>query len=434
MMVDQIIYLFIFSSIFQIFLSLYVYRKFLNPIFYFNLLFFLHNWSFSFGSVIYPESLLSWRADPSVSYESQSEVLLINLIGLWSLFLIFVAFTMKRRQYSQKNYTYFRNLSYFPILYFILTFVLFVNLYYSGALNLTYGIGQATTSSTAFSPINQILALRIIFASAFLILSDKKTRFMVFLIFLTEIIFSFIEGGRKPLMILVLSALIPSFDNSRMNLARSLTLTVTSLLLVYVILIIAFFRDTDLESSYFDRFTEANTNIVESGEAVTYLIINIANSEGVQNWTYQLVNEKELDLAFGRTYFQALVNMFLLRPFQGNIADWQAAYVFKYVAYPDQNNHGWDFSFTAEAILNWGPKFSFLSFIFLGLVSSFLFNRKDKNDLYKLLYYSMWPILFIGLRTDSTAIFRTTSFYLFVSFVSFFNFNELKLHFKKKHS
>ena len=79
----------------------------------------------------------------------------------------------------------------------------------------------------------------------------------------------------------------------------------------------------------------------------------MANSEGVQNWTYQLIEDEEIDLLYGKSYAQAVINVAVLGPFQGDIADWQAAYVFKQTpsTYPEQNNHGYDFSLLLSQFL-----------------------------------------------------------------------------------
>ena len=141
-MTDTLIYLFIISSLLQIVSSVFIFKRLINPILYFNILFFLHNWSYSFGSFIYPDALIPWRADPYVSYETQSDVLLINLISLWVLFLTFITFTLRRQKVDEKNYTNFRHLSLFPFAYFFLTFCLLLKLYLDGALSGFFVYGQ----------------------------------------------------------------------------------------------------------------------------------------------------------------------------------------------------------------------------------------------------------------------------------------------------
>ena len=420
----------------QVVFSLFVYKSIFNPIFYFNVLFFLHNWSYSFGTFIYPDTILPWRAYPTVSYETQPNVLLINLISLWTLFLTFTALTIRGRVFNKKNYGYFKSLSSFPLLYFMFTLILVIKLYLGGAFSggFVYGQGQALTSKEAFSPIEQILGLRVIFASAYLIIQKNKKKSTTRLIFLVEIIFTFLEGGRKVLVMLLLSALIPYLEASKVNLIRFFRITFVSFIMIYVLIAITFFRGLDRDISFTDRISQTNIRLAQTGELVTFLIINAANSEGVQNWTYQLIENEELDYSYGKSYFQAFVNIFLLRPFQGDIADMQAAYVFKYVAYPETDNHGYDYSFTAESILNWGPRFSFISYFFLGLIASFIYNRRFKNDLYRLLYYALWPTLYIYFRTDSTALLRTISFYLFIGFLTIFDIRRLKLQFIKTHT
>ena len=435
-MIETLIYIFILSASIQIVFSAFIYKTIFNPILYFNILFFLHNWSYSFGTLLYPDSIFPWRAYPSVSYETQPNVLLLNLIGLWTLFLTFIALTIRRRNFNKQKYGFFKSLSLFPLIYFIFTFSLLVKLYLEGAFSagFIYGQGQALTSKEAFSPLEQILGLRVAFASAYLIIEKNKNKFLTRLIFLCEILFTFLEGGRKVLVMLIISALIPYLESSKLNFVRFFRIASLSFIMIYLLVAVTFFRSTDNSIPLIDRINDTNSQIVETGELVTFLIINLANSEGVQNWTYQLVENNELDYSYGKSYFQAFLNMFLLRPFQGNIADMQAAYVFKYAAYPETDNQGYDYSFTAESILNWGSRYAFISYFFLGLFSSYIYNRRLKNDFYKLIYYALWPIFFIYFRSDSTAVLRALSFYIFIGFLAIFNIKRLKLHFLKTHT
>jgi hypothetical protein len=427
-----VIYAFISSALLQVAISSYIYRTCFNPVLYFNVLFFLHNWSYSFGVFLYPESYISWRADPSVSYETQVIVLWTNLASLWALFVSFIVFSRVKVKSRRRVYYWFRNLSILPVLYFIFTAILFWKSYNSGELFTVYGLNQASTASEAFSPILQLMGLRVVFGSTYLILGKNKNRGVVGLIFLVEIIFSLFEGGRKVLMILVFSLLIPVIENNRFTVVKAMRFSLASVFILYVLLLVASYRGTDRGASPISRVSAANATIVEGSHIIVFTVVNLANSEGVQNWTYQLIENKQMDLSLGKSYFQAAINTVLLRPFQGPIVDWQAAYVFKYAAYPNQHNQGWDFSFTAESMLNWGVRFSFLSYIVLGCIIAWLYRKKHTSQFYCLLYYAIWPILFIGFRTDSTAIFRTVSLYLIAVFICSIDFRNLKLSFKKR--
>ena len=128
-----------------------------------------------------------------------------------------------------------------------------------------------------------------------------------------------------------------------------------------------------------------------------------------------------MSLLVGKSYLQAFINMFVLRVFQGStIADWQGAYHFKMHAYPDVTDQGWDFSFTAEAIQNFGPNFAFISFAFLGLLISYLYSTRNKGDLNQTLYLFTWPILAIAFRMDSTSMFRLYSYIIFAYILLYF--------------
>ena len=142
--------------------------------------------------------------------------------------------------------------------------------------------------------------------------------------------------------------------------------------------------------------------------------------QGVQNWTYQLVENGEMSLLYGKSYLQAFINMFVLRVFQGEtISSWQAAYHFKNVAYPNVDNQGWDFTFTAEAIQNFGFTYSFISFLFLGLFISYLYSNRNRSDFIQSLCIFSWPVLIVAFRMDSTSMFRLYS-YVFLTFLIFY--------------
>ena len=425
-MISNIIFLFVLSLVFQILFSIYKFKSVFNPILYFNVLFFLHNWAFSFGTYLYPDAYFTWRADPNVSYDTQVTLLLINLGSLWAFFLTFI-FLSKKKMPIKIGYTRLRNLSLFPLIYFSFSGLLLAKLISEGALSQVYGLGQALSSEESFSPALQLLNLRFVFASSYLILNRNKNKKIIALMFLFEILFSILEGGRKALVIMVLSLLISNIELHRVNFIKGLKFGGAGILILYTLLLMTFYRNTDRDDSLLFRFYEASSIMAETSSTLTFLVINMANSEGVQNWTYQLIEDGSMERSYGRSYAQAILNVFILRPFQGDIVNWQAAYHFKNVAYPDVSNHGYDFSFTAESILNWGWKFSFLSYCFLAAVASFLQNRKFNNDFWRLMYFALWPILFLGFRSDSTSILRMFSFYIFVAVIGSIDFKRLKL-------
>jgi hypothetical protein len=137
-----------------------------------------------------------------------------------------------------------------------------------------------------------------------------------------------------------------------------------------------------------------------------------------------LIESGEMSLLYGKSYLQAIINMIILRPFQGDsIASWQGAYHFKDIAYPEVTNQGWDFTFTAEAIQNFGPNFAFLSFILLGILVSYFYRNRNLSDYYSILYYLTWPILVISLRTDSTAMLRIFSYIIFSYIILYYTGN-----------
>ena len=84
---ELIIYLFIVSSLSQLTYGFIKYNKLANPITYINILFFLHNWSFSFNKLFFSRFDINWRSP--ILFDYQSEGLLVNLVSLWLVFFIF---------------------------------------------------------------------------------------------------------------------------------------------------------------------------------------------------------------------------------------------------------------------------------------------------------------------------------------------------------
>ena len=115
-------------------------------------------------------------------------------------------------------------------------------------------------------------------------------------------------------------------------------------------------------------------------------------------------------------HLQGFINIILLRPFQpGRLVNSQAAYYFKNIAYPYVTNHGYDFSFTAEAILNFGIFGGFIPYIILCIYIITLYKKKSQTWVFQRIL--IWPILLISFRTDSTSMFRLLSYVYFTPII-----------------
>ena len=123
------------------------------------------------------------------------------------------------------------------------------------------------------------------------------------------------------------------------------------------------------------------------------------------------MNSGELEHLYGLSYVQAFVNTIVLRPFQGDLVNYQAAFVFRDAAYPGMPNMGFDYSFTSEGILNFGI-FAFVPYFVLGFLISTFFVKSRGNDYYAIFYLILMSILFVSLRTDSVSLFRYISYFV----------------------
>lgn len=395
------------------------FKKYINPIALFSVLHFFHNWSFSFSKHF--NDILFWRADQSlVSYFTMHEVLAINLIGSWTFFFIVILFS---KTINYKKYFKFSNSGIMLNGYYILSLIFFIRFLINFDSSSAYGADQALISSEAFDPIGRIIFFRVIMCVIY-ILSSEISKKAILSIFFIEVCLSLFTFDRKEIVFIAGSIILRFLVNSNINFISAIRYFSISIVGFGLMLYIPFYRSTEYLDGFISRFNETLILIGEYGYQISFYILTLANSEGVQNWTYQLIQSGEMSLLFGKSYLQAFINMFVLRVFQGpTIADWQGAYHFKMNAYPDVTNQGWDFSFTAEAIQNFGPNFAFISFAFLGLLISFLYSTRKKGDFNQTLYLFTWPILSIAFRMDSTSMFRLYSYIIFVYLILYFTKN-----------
>jgi len=191
-------------------------------------------------------------------------------------------------------------------------------------------------------------------------------------------------------------------------------------------IMIPVYRSFGPGGGFFNKLSMTLDSLKESSGQYLYYATGFVNSEGVQNWTLQLINDGSLKLLNGLSYLQGLVNTVLLRPFQPEwLLNSQASYYFKAVAYPNTTNHGHDYSFTSEAILNFGTKFGHIAYLILSIYIVFLYRAKSKILIFHRLL--IFPVLFISFRTDSTSMFRMISYIIFVQLLMrLFKFGQVK--------
>jgi len=354
---------------------------------------------------------MTWNADPAVSYDTIDDVLLVNIVGSWAFFLVVIF----ARNKTYKKYTSVKNVNVFLKWYYLITAVYFIKVIRMVGSNFVYGAGQALDSVSAFDPLGALIFFRVAFCAIYLILSEDRKKKILMILFI-EMVISFLLGERKELIFILFSFLIPSIYHLKINLRSFLKKVYIIVPGVFFVTFVPFYRSfTGTSMGTLEKIQASLSLMGEIKDFIIFEMLNLTNSEGVQNWTYQLVENNQITMLNGKSYFQAILNTVVLRPFQGSeIAGWQAAYHFKSVAYPNVTNQGWDFTFTAEAILNFGPNFAFLSFIGLGLIVNYLYKRRNKSDFYKVLYYSTWPTFVIYFRTDSTAMLRIFTYMIFI--------------------
>ena len=124
---------------------------------------------------------------------------------------------------------------------------------------------------------------------------------------------------------IVSSLLIKNLINKKIKFLPTFRYSLFAFFGTFFVTLIPIYRSVNnYVDGFFNVFNEVIYVISDYGSQIFLYIINLTNSEGVQNWTYQLVYDGEMTLLKGKSYLQGVINMFILRPFQGStIANWQ---------------------------------------------------------------------------------------------------------------
>lgn len=280
--------------------------------------------------------------------------------------------------------------------------------------NVIYGEGQSIDSAGSFDPLERVWNLRIyflVYALAFGNISNRKLGFYLTI----EALVGILLTERKELAFVVLFVIMLNLNKRRLRTNRIKFRQVGSYLSIMgIAILIPVYRSFAPGIGFLKKVSLSVEYLRETSGFFLYYVTGFVNSEGVQNWTLQLVNDGSLKSLYGLSYFQGLLNTFWLRPLQPEwLVKSQASYHFKAVAYPNTTNHGYDFSFTSEAILNFGTTYGLLSYLVLSIYIVFLYRGKSK--ILKFQRLLIFPVLLISFRTDSTAMFRMISYIYFVS-------------------
>ena len=409
----------IISIIILVFFSYRKFQTFRNPVFYFLIIHYLHNFSFStlqkFGLNIF------WRADTSIEFGVMDDIINFNLSIMWIVSLILLFFIKRKDIFINIGKTIYPNKFCLKIYLLFTFFLLFMNIELVLG-NIIYGSIQSIDSIGAYDPLARLWNFRIYFLLYYCLFNTISNRKLLILIGI-EVLVTFLLSERKDLSLVMFTLLMIYFNTP--NLKIRFKQIFAALSVFFLSILIPIYRNFNYENGFFNKLSLSFNYLLDTGDIIIYYITGFANSEGVQNWTLQLLNNGALNHLYGLSYFQAIVNTVIFRPFQPSwLVDSQAAYYFKSVAYPTVTNHGYDFSFTAESILNFGLLGGIIPYFFLAIYIVFLYRKKSKTWI--LQRFLIWPIILISFRTDSTSMFRLISYVFFVSVIinkinSFYN-------------
>jgi hypothetical protein len=400
----------IFSIIFLTLISYFKFNTLRNPAFYFIIIHYLHNFSFS---VLKNNGLdIFWRADPSVDFSTMDTIVSFNLVCLWLTSLLLIFFIKKKDNFiTIKNSLRKNKFSLF--IYILFSLIIIYNNRGLVSGNIVYGFGQALDSVSSFDPLARLWNFRVYFI-LFYIIFNKPAKKTILFIVLFEFMMSFLLSERKDLTLILFGLLIVFFNRKKVRF--NFFQIFSSIIIFLSLIILPIYRSFINENGIINKLYLTLDFIKDSSELILYYGTGFVNSEGVQNWTFQLINDGSLNLLYGLSYLQGFINIIIFRPFQPDwLANSQAAYYFKDIAYPSVTNHGYDFSFTAEAILNFGINGGYISYLLLSLYIINLYKKKSKTWIFQRML--IWPILLISFRTDSTSMFRLVSYVFFTPII-----------------
>jgi hypothetical protein len=384
------------------------YGAWINPVSAFCVLSFFHNW---IGSLLNVFVEIEWGVNSPES--ARTAVLFVNAVGLWCFALgAWLVRNSGVRHQSSAVRTRIPLVRVFEWGYCAIAgFMLIMPFIMAGGFARAYGEGQAAhaPTSTNFAQLLNMRQALLIAGYTTSTLQGRKRALFYIGAFCFEILIALLSGGRKALMITAAGLLIVYVSTHRVRLATTLRTAFVLLVVGYLSVAVNVWR-AGFKLPFRERFSRF-THGMASKEFEEHLIKGLmsADSEGVQSWVYRLWFQRgHQPLLYGRSYVQAAVNMVVPREFQGSLVDYQAAYFFKDRAYRGATKTGYDFTFTAEALLNFGPWLAGLSFLMLGMGVGTLYARwrHTASITLAMLYFYTFAVLTVTLRADSTGCFR----------------------------
>lgn len=381
------------------------YKSFFNLLTWLVVIFSLHNLVYFWLSN--NDVPISWIAPTNLSDNLFVDVHFRNIINLLVLSVVVLSV------HKERNIVLILpNMNVIRLIYIFM--VLPSILYYLVYENFEYGSGQSLDSSGSFSPLKRIIDLRY-FILIYLIIGSHKVSKGLIVLILIELGLSFISGARKPLALVLGSIIYMQVFNKMVSMKRlaitffSITLSAWYLLFINV--------TRGLRGDFQSKLSHFSEVLNDFGYLVLSKLAISMSSEGVQVWSAQLIDSGALKMTWGLTFLHAILNTIILRPFQGSFSNYQAAYLFKSVAYPGVDNQGWDYTFAAEAFLNFGD----LGFIFYGLFFYVLSKGlRSRKALIKLISTFMLIGIIVYFRTDMTSFLRAVSYMVVIYYLGFF--------------
>lgn len=303
----------------------------------------------------------------------------------------------------------------------VFTFIAIVIIFYqSGRLTLgkgafSYGGGGGIyrmAQTLGFFFYSLVVAL-------FLHASNKPTkRNIVFFLmsFLIIILYSIMQFGRQTALFIVLVMVI-LYDArvSRLNFKKILIISSFFVLITsWALLRTQSTGVTNLDFSTVSFFDESGV-VYKSFESLGKAL----PGQSVFSNTIEIMSYEE-NFFYGRTYLESVLRVLLPDFLTTDLFGPTPAFWYKEIYAPNLVGHGFDFSLSAEAYMNFGQAGFFVYFL-IGLLISFLSIKiNNSTNPFVVIWSAIIVISFIlGFRNDSNALF-TRNIYFIVPYLSIY--------------
>ena len=303
------------------------------------------------------------------------------------------------------------------VLYFIMVFVTYMFFFVP-----VVSIGRGAYGMRGFNPYT-LLAVRgplIVMATAIRYATDTKKWWPLCTAIVLEICFAFLSGDRDQVFYLFIGVGFTHILFTR-HVTRTYIVAAVAVFLILMLSELIHSAGGKERMSAGQRINIGTETIASKGaKKVVFSGLASVSSEYVQCWFIDLwffsSEVRTGRLEYGRTYLYSAINLIVPRFWQGEMMRWQATGIFKGEAYEGRTTAmGYEFAFTSEAILNFGPWLGLVSPLIIAIVFGYSYQRYlSRGSIGTLLFLIILLVCYFRyVRCDSTTFSRILTMALF---------------------